>query len=80
MSKWEHAVLVLEIKKKGFAVSRKGLLEGIAEESRAALEQMGNEGWELVTALPFMSGSVGMFSSSKTSTDAFIAFFKRQII
>jgi hypothetical protein len=79
MNRWEHSFLVLKVKQKGFSVSRKDLLDGIEDGSRKELEEMGNAGWELVTVLPFSSGSVGMFSSSKGSTDSFIAFFKRPI-
>jgi len=78
MTTWEHAVSVLRIKKEGFAISRKDLLQGLEKESLSALEELGGNGWELVSVVPMAMGTVGMFSNSKGSTDSLLAFFKRQ--
>ena len=80
MAKWEHCSVVLKLKQKGFAVSRYDLLQGLDDGSVDSLKKMGDDGWELITAIPFMSGKMGMFSDSRASTDSLIAFFKRPLI
>ena len=39
------------------------------------LNNLGNEGWELVAAIPISSGSVGM--TSYAATDSALGLFKR---
>lgn len=79
MVKWEHSSVILKLKqKKGLVVSRKDLLQGLEDESIVVLKDMGDNGWELVAVIPFMSGKIGMFAESKAGTDALIAFLKRQ--
>jgi hypothetical protein len=78
---FEHATVVLRLKEKGFAMSRKDLLDGIDVESASALEEMGTEGWEMVAAVPFSTGGASMsFTGSANKTDAVLAFFKRMMI
>jgi hypothetical protein len=77
---FEHATAVLQFKEKGFAVSRKDLLEGLDEESARHLAQLGRAGWELVSAVPFSSGGASLsFTGSIAKTDAVLAFFKRAL-
>lgn len=80
MTSWEHAVVVLKISQKGFAVSRKDLLQGLEESSIGELREKGENGWELVSVVPISTASVGMFSNSKASTDSLLAFLKIQRI
>lgn len=75
--KFEHTVVVLRFEKKGFAVTRKDVLQGLSEESSTELIRLGEEGWELVAVLPFSTGGVGFFSYAASGTDAALAFFKR---
>jgi len=77
MTRFEHSVQVLRFEKKGFAITRKDILQGISEESSKELVRLGEEGWELVAVLPFSTGGVGLFSYSAATTDAALAFFKR---
>lgn len=77
---FEHATAVLQFKEKGFAMSRKDLLEGLDEESARHLAQLGRAGWELVSAVPFSSGGASLsFTGSIAKTDAVLAFFKRAL-
>ena len=79
MVKWEHSSVILKLKeKKGLVISRKDVLQGIDDESVATLKDMGDDGWELVAVIPFMTGKIGMFADSKAGTDTLIAFLKRQ--
>ena len=74
---FDHATKVFKFNEKGFAVSRQDLLQGLDDASSAVLIDMGNDGWELVAALPYSSGAVGFFSNTQSKTDAVLAFFKR---
>jgi len=77
MTRWDHATAVLRFKEKGFALSRKDVIQGLDEESSSILRDLGNQGYELVAVLPFSTGGAGMFSNAQAKTDAAIAFFKR---
>lgn len=77
--KFEHAVVVLELKQKAFAISRTDLLLGLESESASLLSDLGRDGWEMVSSMPFSSGSVGMFSNAAPKTDSALAFFKREV-
>ena len=79
LPRFEHTVLVLQLSQKAVSLSRKGVLQGLSDESAAEMRQLGSEGWELVSVLPFTTGGVGMFSSAAPRTDAALAFFKRTI-
>jgi len=74
-------VLVLRLEKKGLAVTRKDVLQGLSAESATQLRDLGNDGWEMVGVLPFQVGGVGLFATASTGTstgtDAALAFFKR---
>jgi hypothetical protein len=77
---FEHATAVLQFKEKGFAMSREDLLQGLDEESARHLAQLGRDGWELVSAVPFSSGGASLsFTGSIAKTDAVLAFFKRAL-
>ena len=77
---FQHATAVLRFKEKGFALSRKELLQGLDEESAKHLADLGIAGWELVSAVPFSSGGGSLsFTGSANKTDAVLAFFKRRI-
>jgi hypothetical protein len=77
MTLWDHATAVLRFKEKGFAMSRKDVIQGLDDESAATLKDLGSQGWEMVAVLPFSTGGVGMFSNAQAKTDAAVAFFKR---
>lgn len=77
MKRYEHTTAVLHFEKKGFAMTRKDVLQGLSEDSSNLLFKFGEDGWELVAALPFTTGGAGLFSSAATGTDAALAFFKR---
>jgi len=75
MTKFEHTSLVLHFEKKDFALTRKDVFQGLSPESAKALNDLGNDGWELVAAMPVSSGSAGM--TSYAATDAALGLFKR---
>lgn len=77
MRAFEHATVVLKIKDKALALTRKDVLAGITDESAERLARMGAEGWEMVSAIPFSSGANGLFSTAM-KTDCALAFFKRE--
>jgi len=77
VARFEHSVVVLRFKEKGFTISRKDVLQGLADESAAQLRELGNDGWELVAVLPYSTGSVGFLSNAPSATDSALAFFKR---
>ncbi|BDU76259.1 hypothetical protein METESE_12170 [Mesoterricola sediminis] len=78
MPKYEHQAVALKIKDKVLAFTRKDILSGISEESSEVLDGLGNDGWEMVAAIPFSSGSGGLLSGPMR-TDCVLAFFKRQV-
>ena len=75
MTKFEHATVLLKFEKKNFAASRSDVLQGLTKESAAALGKLGDDCWELVSVLPFVSG--GPFLPGPSGTDAALGFFKR---
>ena len=75
VTKYEHTTLVLQFEKKNFSATRSGLLEGLAPKSAKELNEFGRDGWELVSVLPFSSGSAVMIGTP--GTDAAVGFFKR---
>ncbi len=75
MTKYEHTALVLHFGNKNFAITRSDLLTGLAAESAKALTELGENGWELVSVLPYSSGSA--LALRTPGTDAAIGFLKR---
>jgi hypothetical protein len=78
-NRYEYSVLVLPLEKKGLAMTRKDVLQGLSAESATQLRDLGNDGWEMVGVLPFQVGGVGLFSAASTGTDAALAIFKRTV-
>jgi hypothetical protein len=78
-NRYEYSALVLHLEKKGLAMTRKDVLQGLSAESASQLRDLGNNGWEMVGVVPFTVGGVGLFSSASTGTDAALAFFKRVV-
>ena len=73
--KYEHTSAVLHFEKKDFALSRGDILQGLTTESAQTLTHLGNAGWELVAAMPYLAVSATLMR--QTGTDAAVAFFKR---
>jgi hypothetical protein len=67
--KFEHASAVLQLEEKNFTLTGRDVLQGLATESKSVLNNLGNDGWELVSVLPYSRGF--------GDTNALIAFFKR---
>jgi len=76
MNKYEHTTVVLHLEKKNFALTRADVFQGLSKESAKNVAELGDDGWEMVAALPISSGSAGL--SSFASTDAALGLFKRQ--
>ena len=77
-TRYEHTAVVLHFDRKSFAMTRTDLLQGLTSESIVQLDMLGEEGWELVSVLPYTSGRTGLsVFSSTTETDAAMGFFKR---
>ena len=64
-TRYEHMAVVLHFDRKSFAMTRTDLLQGLTSESTAQLYKLGEEGWELISVLPYTSGP-----------DRFICVFK----
>src|ERR1022692_762392 len=80
MQKWEHSSVLLKLQQKMVALSRKDILEGLDEESAQLLQEMGNGGWELVSALALSyGGATGMFAAPTARTDGVLCFFRRPL-
>ena len=75
---FEYLTKPLALKEKGMAITRKDILQGIADESAQELQQLGADGWEMVAAVPFASGSHGLLSNAM-KTDTVLAFLKREL-
>jgi hypothetical protein len=75
MTKYQHTSIVVQFDKKSFALTRSDVLQGLAAKSATALNELGNEGWEMVAVLPFSRG--GALVPGEAGTDAAIGFFKR---
>jgi hypothetical protein len=69
--KFQHASTVLHLEEKNFTLMSRDVLEGLSAESQRVLGKFGDEGWELVSVLPYSRGGGG--------TTAVIAFFKRSV-
>jgi hypothetical protein len=77
-TRYEHMVVVLQFDRKAFAMTRDGLLQGLTGDSLAQLNMLGDDGWELISVLPYTSGrtDISIFSH-RTETDAAMGFLKR---
>jgi hypothetical protein len=75
MIKFEHTTVLLHFAKKTFAATKKGVLAGLEPESEKAIQELGNEGWELISVLPYSAG--GDFLQISAGTHAALGFFKR---
>jgi hypothetical protein len=75
MNKFEHTTVLLQFAKKTFATSKKDVLTGLAPESANTLTELGSEGWELVSVLPYSAGGDLLLISA--GTHAALGFFKR---
>ncbi len=75
MNKYQHTSVILHFEEKDFATSREDLLQGLTKESTSALADLGRDGWELVSVLPYVSPSVRLMR--QPGTDAAVGFFKR---
>lgn len=73
--KYEHTSLILQFDEKSFSATRGGVLQGLATASAKALSELGNDGWELVSVLPYVAPSVRLMR--QPGTDAAVGFFKR---
>jgi hypothetical protein len=70
--------IVLHFDRKAFAMTRNDLLQGLTGESLTQLNRLGEDGWELISVLPYTSGRTDLsIFSHRTETDAAMGFFKR---
>ena len=70
--KFQHTSVVLRLDEKNFSLTSKDVLQGLSAESKKVLGDFGDEGWELVSVVPYSRG-LG-------DTNAVLAFFKRSAI
>jgi hypothetical protein len=73
--KFEYTSLVLNFEEKSFSLTRAGLLEGLAAKSVKALNDLGADGWEMVSAIPYVGSAQRVVG--QPGTEATVAFFKR---
>lgn len=67
--KFQHTSIVLQLEEKHLTLKYSDVLQGLSSESKQTLEQFGDEGWELVSVVPYARGW--------GDTQAVMAFFKR---
>jgi hypothetical protein len=65
-SPFQHKCVVLHIELKNFTLMSKDALQGLTSESDEILRKLGEEGWELVSVVPY-----------EGNPRAALAFFKR---
>jgi hypothetical protein len=75
MTRFEHTSVVLHFEKRDFAATRKDILLGLAPKSVNAMGELGNDGWELVSVIPYVAASALAFRHP--GTDVAVGFFKR---
>ena len=73
--KFRYTTIIIHFNSKNFVFLKEDLLQGLSDESAEQFTRLGNEGWELVSVLPFGSGKSGFLSTAEK--DSAIAFFKR---
>lgn len=82
--KFDHTSLIIKFSEKVSKDADMGDFQGIDEKSRTTIKEMGNNGWEMVSVLPFSAGAfsasgAGIFSASQSQASAAIVFFKKSI-
>ena len=78
-NRYEHIAIVLHFEKKGIAMTRQDVLQGLSPDSSSQLHELGNQGWELVSVIPYTTGGIGFWSNTSARSDAALAFFKRVV-
>ena len=72
ITKYEHTSTVLHLDEKHFALTGRESLQGLTRKSASTLSELGEEGWELVSVVPY-SRSVLLSGATK----ALLGFFRR---
>lgn len=72
LPKYQYTTVPVRFKQKALAFTRSGILQGALEEDQAKLDELGQQGWELVSTVPFSLGAEGR-------TDGALAFLKRAL-
>jgi hypothetical protein len=65
-TRFQHKCVVLQVEIKNFTLMSKDALQGLTPASDESLRQLGDEGWELVSVVPY-----------EDSPRAVLAFFKK---
>jgi hypothetical protein len=68
-SRYQHKCVVLHVEVKNFTLLSKDALQGLTASSEEFLGNLGGEGWELVSVVPY-----------EGSPRAALAFFKRPVV
>ncbi|MES2695648.1 MAG: hypothetical protein V4773_19385 [Verrucomicrobiota bacterium] len=75
MNRYEHTAVILHFEEKDFAAKRSEVLQGLAPQSAKRMDELGGEGWELVSVVPYVASSARLMR--QPGTDAAVGFFKR---
>jgi hypothetical protein len=76
MQKWEYTTLSVWLDKDQWVFEYDGKKYPTSERD-SIMSKMGQDGWELVSALPFNNFQISGLSLSSTYTDSYMLFFKR---
>jgi len=84
MQKWEYLYLVLEWNDEGDCMISAMNGQEVRNWERQKpfverLQELGKEGWELVTYNPFTSSSLGLLTNTKVKSDIVRVIMKRPI-
>ena len=70
MTKWEYKIVTIS--------ASRWTASGLPEETGQHFDELGEEGWELVRVEPILRGGYFFLGSGVgTSTESFVAFFRR---
>lgn len=72
MKRWEHKDVVFQFSEKAFTLIRKQVPQGLDEATKGVVYDLGREGWELVSVIPYPRAD-GKFTATA------VAFFKREL-
>jgi hypothetical protein len=73
--RFEYTSLVLNFEEKSFSLTRAALLAGLAPKSAKAANDLGADGWELVSVIPYVGSAPRVVG--QPGTEAAVGFFKR---
>jgi hypothetical protein len=66
--RFQHKCIVLHVELKNFTLIARDALQGLTSESEDSLRKHGEEGWELVSVVPFQGSQRAVLAFLKRAT------------